>query len=606
MMVQIYEQHQLVLEAEFAGPAEFGRQKDETEPAAYARIDSPTTTRFIIARRAELTISRTHLEVEPGADGKVRVINRGKMPVRIEGLPSLRKDADCEAELPVTLLIEEKMVRLLPSQSVPSAVVSLSESLLDVQRNDSFARSLATAALDRAADGALDNESLIKWVQAIMGVLQGAASTLDFYPRAARAIVDLIGLDSGRVLVRDKDAWTVRALQSAARATAVEEWQPSRLIVSRVLGEKRTCFLNPESLADHGASLFNVTAVVAAPIVSPAGDVVGMLYGERRGSPLALKGISRLEGMLVEMLACGIAAGQARVEQEQAALRARVQMEQFFTPELSRHIADNPNLLQGRDVEVSMLSCDVYGFSQLCERLGPTRTLDWLNDVLGALSDCVLAEQGVLVDYVGDELLAMWGAPESQPDHAVRACRAGQAMLAALPRLDKRWQSITGERLAVRIGISTGVARVGNVGSPRKFKYGALGNTTNLASRVQSAARYLRTPLVITAATQQQLTSMRARRLGTVRVIGIREPVTLFAPPPGTCAGWDDLCTRYEEALTAFESGDHRTATRLLRALISQPEHRADGPALALLERSVSAVLDHSGEMSAVWELPAK
>ena len=95
------------------------------------------------------------------------------------------------------------------------------------------------------------------------------------------------------------------------------------------------------------------------------------------------------------------------MEQEQAAVRARVQFEQFFTPELSRQLEAEPDLLRGRDCAITVLFCDIRHFSRYSERLGPAKTVEWLSDVLGELSECVLAHQGVLVDYMGDELMAM-------------------------------------------------------------------------------------------------------------------------------------------------------------------------------------------------------
>src|SRR5687767_12828140 len=172
-----------------------------------------------------------------------------------------------------------------------------------------------------------------------------------------------------------------------------------------------------------------VKALVAAPILNPQGEVIGVLYGDRSSRSDGLRPITHVEAMLVELLATGIAAGLARVEQEQAALRANVQLEQYFTPNLSRHVLQNPQLLEGREEEVSVLFCDIRGFTRITERIGAKRTVDWTSEVLGALSECVMREDGVLVDYVGDELMAMWGAPDSQPDHARRACRAGLDML---------------------------------------------------------------------------------------------------------------------------------------------------------------------------------
>src|SRR5207302_9940389 len=138
--------------------------------------------------------------------------------------------------------------------------------------------------------------------------------------------------------------------------------------------------------------------------------------------------------------------------------------------------------------------------------------------------------EGVLVDYIGDEIMAMWGAPEEQPNHAQLACNAALSMLDHLPALNQRWQSTLGEPMSLGIGLNSGEAHVGNTGSPRKFKYGPLGNTVNLASRVQGVTKYLRSRLLLTEQTCQEIGRLdpqlraRARRVGKVSVVNIDEP----------------------------------------------------------------------------------
>src|SRR5262249_36584227 len=146
----------------------------------------------------------------------------------------------------------------------------------------------------------------------------------------------------------------------------------------------------------------------------------------------------------------------------------------FFTPQLARQLELNPDLLQGRDAEVTLLFCDIRGFSRISEQLGPAGTMTWISDTMATLSECVRARQGVLVDYIGDELIAMWGAPEAQPDHARLACLAALDMLARVPELNERWRTQLKETMGLGIGVNTGVSRVGNMGSPHKFKYGPL------------------------------------------------------------------------------------------------------------------------------------
>jgi adenylate cyclase len=450
-----------------------------------------------------------------------------------------------------------------------------------------------------------DVESLLRWLQAAIGVLHSASATFDFLNRAARAVVDLVGLDSCGVVMKKEGEWTFSAHEQASTAAGAEAWRPSRQILSQVERDKRTIWL-AAGQSDLEASLADVKAVVASPILNPAGDVIGVLYGDRRLDVRsgALTDITKIEAMLVELLACSVAAGLARVEQEKAALFARIQFEQFFTPELSRLLAERPNMLEGRDAEVTILFCDVRGFSRISGALGPAKTGAMIFDVLGALSDCVIDEAGVLVDYIGDSIMAMWGAPEPVPDHANRACRAGLAMIERVPQLNERWEAQVGERLVLGIGINTGVARVGNTGSYRKFKYGALGAPVNLASRVEGATKHWREALLATAATVKRLDPhVQRRRLGTVRVVNIEEPVDLFQVIASPGPRWEHLRREYESALGDFEAGALEKAAGVLRSLITL--YPDDAPSQLLLAR-VEKSLASPSEFSPVWGLTSK
>ena len=284
---------------------------------------------------------------------------------------------------------------------------------------------------------------------------------------------------------------------------------------------------------------------------------------------------------------------------------------QYFTPDLARHLVRHPQELRtGRQIEVSVLFYDIVGFSRVSERLGPEATLKWLSQVLGVMSACVMDEEGVLVDYTGDQIMALWGAPKDQPDHASRACRSALAMLASLPALDAAWRSIIRDFTEVSIGISTGEAYVGNVGTERKFKYGALGNTVNLGSRVQGATKYVRAKALLTADTWQRLpagSGIHGRRLGKTRVNNILEPVELYELAEPGQPGWDTLRERYERALACFESGGWQEAATCLTELLR--EHPGDGPSLILLSRAVEQMLQNDStpkSFDPVWSLPGK
>jgi len=305
------------------------------------------------------------------------------------------------------------------------------------------------------------------------------------------------------------------------------------------------------------------------------------------------------------VLAHGVAAGLARVEQERAALRTRMQMEQFFTPRLAAKLEDHPELLVGRDSTISVLFCDIRGFSTITERLGPKQTLELIGDAMSALTQCVLDHDGVVVDYAGDEVMAMWGAPETQADHAVRACRAALAMFDCLPALNARWQPIIQQPLDISIGVNSGEAQVGNVGSRIKFKYGALGNTVNLGSRTQGATKHLKASMLVTDATKNLLgDTYQTRRLCQVGVVNIAQPVTLYELARSPQSGWSSLKRDYELALDEFNRGEFRQACRILGRLIL--EHPNDGPSLLLLSRAVGFLVHKPDPFDPVMRLDEK
>ncbi|MBV8556980.1 MAG: adenylate/guanylate cyclase domain-containing protein, partial [Planctomycetaceae bacterium] len=257
-----------------------------------------------------------------------------------------------------------------------------------------------------------------------------------------------------------------------------------------------------------------------------------------------------------------------------------------FTPELAHQLALNPDLLEGRDCQVTLLFCDIRGFSRISERLGPSRTVAWVGDVMEALSTCVLAERGVVVDYIGDAVMAVWNAPADQPDHAARACRAALAMAEEVPALGDRWRDRIGGPLGLGIGLNTGPALVGNTGSRTRFKYGPLGHTVNLASRVEGATKHLGVPLLLTGSTHAALGpdhGFATRRLCRAAVVGIEGPVDFYELRAGAAdPAWNAWRDAYEAALRHFEASELPEALGILHGLLKGRRGQYDLPALTL------------------------
>jgi len=286
-----------------------------------------------------------------------------------------------------------------------------------------------------------------------------------------------------------------------------------------------------------------------------------------------------------------VGAGLERQQQEARAVRNQVQFEQFFSPELARELAADASLLEGREREITLLFTDVRNFSRISERLGAQRTFAMMQDVMELQSLRIREEDGVVVDYVGDGLLAMWNAPAEQPDHPARACRAAVAFLSDLPALSARWAAEAGEPIRLGAGIHTGIALVGNTGSRVKFKYGPMGSAVNLASRLENATKYLGVSPLISRATRDRLPAgFGTRRLGGLRVQGFADPIDVFELYPGEPdAPWRARRDEFERALQWFEARQWADACQSLATLLSHGGEY-DVPSLQLLARSVECL----------------
>ncbi len=434
--------------------------------------------------------------------------------------------------------------------------------------------------LTAAAQG--DPERLARWLQAVVALQQVAAGSTEFYKQVAQDLLSLIGLDLGLVFLRRQGEWTIAA---AAAADSTVNMHFSRTLLNHVARERTTVYQDQLSMDPSIVSLNHVEAVVAAPICGVQGEVAGILYGARVKGTVARGGIQPAEAQLVQLLA-GLAGGNlSRAE----AARTRVQFEQFFSPELARELERDPKLLEGRSQEVTVLFSDLRGFTALSQRLGARNTCQMVRDMMERLSERIVEHGGVIVDYAGDGILAMWNAPTSQPDHAARACRAALAMLGELEGLNRKWYELAGGSLRLGIGIHTGLAQVGNTGSSRKFKYGPHGHAVNLASRIQDATKKLGLPVLISAATQALLPAeLATRRVGKVMLPGVFEAAGLYELHGSAATpAWQARRDRYEAALREYEKGEWALACQTLAPLLSEfEEGTLDGPTLKLLRRA--------------------
>jgi adenylate cyclase len=221
------------------------------------------------------------------------------------------------------------------------------------------------------------------------------------------------------------------------------------------------------------------------------------------------------------------------------------------------------------------------------------------------ISRCVEEHSGVVVNYVGDEVFAMWGAPEPRADHAACALRAAQQIMRLIPEVALEWHDTLNQPLRIGIGINSGLAAVGNTGSKKKFQYGAFGNAVNLASRLQSATKHFGVPCMVSKATASQCeTAFPLRELATIEVQGIDEPIAVMQLAHQESENWGSLCRDYESALSDYRQGRFAEATRILGDILK--EHPEDEPSMRLLSLSVAQLRQPSREFNAVDKLASK
>jgi adenylate cyclase len=268
---------------------------------------------------------------------------------------------------------------------------------------------------------------------------------------------------------------------------------------------------------------------------------------------------------MIELLADAVSEGIARLEHEAEGDRRRVLMEQALAAshsESSRHMHSDER-------EVTLLFADLRGSTQLIASLEIDQAYELLGDVMDCLTAAVLDHDGLVIDYYGDGLAAMWNAPADQFEHPELACRAALRMLETLPEISADWAHVHSAGLELGIGVHTGRALVGNAGSRRRIKYGPRGASVHLASRLEAASKQLQLPLIITQSTADRLSDrFTPKRICRARLRGVEQPVNLFTISiPSWADSVRDAWAIYGSALRSFERGELDDAARLLRSL---------------------------------------
>jgi adenylate cyclase len=284
----------------------------------------------------------------------------------------------------------------------------------------------------------------------------------------------------------------------------------------------------------------------------------------------------------------------------------------YTSPEIVRELMAHPEKLSlewGETREITVYFSDIANFTSFSELLPPERLVALLNDYLTHMTDIVLEHGGVVDKYIGDAIMAFWGAPLDEARHARQAVLAALAMRSRCEALRQKWLAEFGTLVIARAGVNTGVAVAGNMGSRHKFNYTVMGDTVNLASRLEGANKPYGTTLMISESTYAQVKDdVDVRELDLLAVKGKAKPVTVYevlarkgAVPPTVA----EAMAHYTAALALYRGRDFVGAqARFGQAL---GVLASDGPSQTYLARCAHFLQEPPlDDWDGVWHMKEK
>lgn len=225
--------------------------------------------------------------------------------------------------------------------------------------------------------------------------------------------------------------------------------------------------------------------------------------------------------------------GLAYIRSDRQARQIRRAFASYVSPEVVNEILADPAAMQlgGKERVVTVMFADIRNFTAISETMNPQSLVVMLNQVFTKLTNIVLEEHGLLDKYIGDAMMVIFNAPVLLKDHARHACLSALRMKAGLDGINQYLASQQMPSIRIGVGINTGVAVVGNMGSDVRFSYTAIGDSVNLSSRLEGLSKYFHAPVVVSEQTMQSVADKQGllfRPLDRIRVKGRVEPICIY------------------------------------------------------------------------------
>jgi adenylate cyclase len=281
--------------------------------------------------------------------------------------------------------------------------------------------------------------------------------------------------------------------------------------------------------------------------------------------------------------------------EEKEKRRVRTAFGQYLSPEVVRRLLVNPELVEPRKTEVTVMFSDIRGFTTISEKLDAQELAIFLNQYLSDMTQIVFERRGTLDKYIGDAVMAFWGAPFEEQDHAALACQTALEMMAKIHEMQRKWEAQGKPRLDIGIGLNTGIASVGNMGSALRYGYTALGDSVNLSSRLEGLNKDYGTHILVNETTYLATkdSGFIFRELDLIRVKGKLQPVVLYELvtfADSLSADTQARLDRFREARALYHQRLWLEAQSAFQSILDQwPD---EGPARAYWKRCQEYLFD--------------
>jgi len=265
----------------------------------------------------------------------------------------------------------------------------------------------------------------------------------------------------------------------------------------------------------------------------------------------------------------------------------------YLSPEVIRRLLVNPQLVEPRKTEITVMFSDIRGFTTISEKLDAQELALFLNAYLYDMTRIVFENEGTLDKYIGDAVMAFWGAPYEDPRHPIQACTAALEMMKHVRELQKKWAAEGKPALDIGIGLNSGAASVGNMGSALRYGYTALGDSVNLSSRLEGLNKEYGTHIIANESTYAAArdAGFLFRELDLIRVKGKHQPVTIYElfarvsdlAQEGALAEAERRILQFDEARKLYRQRRWVEAQQTFQAMLDRWPN--DGPSLVYFKR---------------------